>query len=144
MGKDLVSHAGLVVGAGANQLYVKLLSVSDSRQCHSCAMSFACKSGAVGNVTVEVSVPEGSYPHAFIGKEVRVEMLPGTTRRATVELLLLPLAVFLVAVSLGTYLAMEAGLTGILALGASALAYFCISHSRAARKPAWRLVERKE
>ena len=139
MEKDFASHAGLVVKAGKDCLYVKLLSVNDNRQCASCAMSFACSNNE--DVMIEAVVPEGVEPEAMVGKKVTVEMLPHTARRATLLLLLLPLAVFLVVASLGTVFRLEAGLTGVMSIGAAALSYFFIARSTSARKPGWRLVE---
>ena len=139
MEKDPASHAGLVVGVGTNKLYVRLMPLSDKRQCSSCAMAFACKSADEDGVTVEVEIPDGIDARSLVGRKVSVVLMPGAAGRATVALLLFPLVVFLAVVVAGSVFGLEAGLTGLAALAAAVLSYIGVSRSRLARKPAWRL-----
>ncbi|MCM1067267.1 MAG: SoxR reducing system RseC family protein [Muribaculaceae bacterium] len=132
-------HSGKVREVSGNLIYVHIESRGGTRDCASCALAAACSGANGADLTVAVQVPAGVEVPP-IGATVKVRPKAQAQRNATLELLVLPLVVFLCVAVTGTFFRLESGLTGILSIAAGALTYLPIYLRHRRQKPAWLLI----
>ncbi|MDE6197307.1 MAG: SoxR reducing system RseC family protein [Muribaculaceae bacterium] len=141
MGIDTREHTGKVTGLTRNGLAVQLHALPEGSDCSGCALKSTCGAASGETVTVEATAPSGIERKDVVGRTVVLRPDASAQLTATMALLGLPLVVFLVLAVAGTLLRLEQGLTGITALGGSALSYLSVSLLRKNRRPIWHIIK---
>lgn len=141
MGKSTISHTARIIAINNRTAKVRLEHTVDNSECGSCALSASCNPVRMHGGTIEANISDGLASDDLIGCRVEIET-PCTIRvKATVQMLVMPLVVFLAVAAIMHVLHVEEGLSALAALGAAALCYAIVNRFLGGNHPKWKIVK---
>lgn len=122
----LLVHQGILISSDRNTATVSVDTGSAGNSCVGCALKATCgkdeKKGKSDSVTISAVIPEGTAVPE-IGSSVSVGLPEGSSFKANLIMLVLPLAVLLLIAILCDYAGLYDGISALAALGGAALCY---------------------
>lgn len=139
--KSTISHTARIIAINNRTAKVRLEHNVDNSECVSCALSASCNPVRMHGGTIEANISDGLAGDDLIGCRVEIET-PCTIRvKATVQLLVMPLVVFLAVAVTMHVLHVEDGLSSLAAIVAAALCYAIVNRFLGGNRPKWKIVK---
>lgn len=141
MGKTTISHTARVIAINHGTVKVRLEQAGGKAECADCALASSCNPTRMQGGTIEANLSEGMTGEDLIGCRVEIET-PCTVRvKATVQMLLMPLIVFLTVTVILHILKAVDGLSALIAIAAAGLCYAVVNRYLGGNRPEWKVVK---
>lgn len=141
MEKSIISHTARVVAINRGTVKVRLEQPANPAECAGCTLSSSCNPVRMHGGTIEADIAEGLLSDDIIGCRVEIET-PCTARvKATVQMLVMPLVVFLAVAIIMHMLRVEDGLSALIAILAAGLCYAIVNRWLGGNRPEWKVVK---
>lgn len=141
MEKSIINHTARVVAINRGIVKVRLEQPVNPAECAGCGLSSSCNPVRMHGGTIEADIPEGLLSEDIIGRRVEIETPCAARVKATVQMLVMPLVVFLAVAIIMHLLHVEDGLSALAAILAASLCYAIVNRWLGGNRPEWKVVK---
>lgn len=127
MEKSIINHTARVVAINHSTVKVRIELPANQSECEGCALSSSCNPVRMHSGTIDANIPDGMLGEDLLGRRVEIETPCNMRVKATVQMLVMPLVVFIAVAVIMHVLKVEEGLSALIAISAAGLCYAVVN-----------------